>query len=225
MLAYLPKVKLARDGAQVGLGINLCFEAGGRALRRSEDLPLPCPSPPPSQRVKAGGAQPRRENIVSGEGSQKRQQPKHTTDPGQPRLPAQLLVCLPRSQMPLLEKISSWLGTPWPACLPCKGRRGLPSVGGRLAPQNGTAVPLKPGQEQGGEGAGRMQAKYFCSKYSGPGEDLFTFFPLLLLENPSLIKTTPEYFMLLSIRRRRRNLEFSSLPVSHKRNILPEAKG
>lgn len=94
--------------------------------------------------------------------SQKRQQPKHTADPGQPRLPAQLLVWLPRSQMPLLEKISSWLGTPWPACLPCKGRRGLPSVGlCCLAPQNGTAVPLKPGQEQGREGAGRMQAKYF----------------------------------------------------------------
>lgn len=43
MLAYLPKVKLARDGAQVGLGINLCCQAGGRALRRSEDPPSPAP--------------------------------------------------------------------------------------------------------------------------------------------------------------------------------------
>lgn len=34
--------------------------------------------------------------------------------------------------MPLLEKISSWLGTPWPACLPCEGRRGLLSMGRRL---------------------------------------------------------------------------------------------
>lgn len=127
--------------------VRPCGEARDKALRCSE-----APQPP-------GGEG--RENMVSAGGSQKRQQPKHTTDPGQPRLPTQLLVRLPRSQMPLLEKISSWLGTPWSACLPCEGRRGLPSVGRLLSTPERTAGPLKPGREQGREGAGRMQAKYF----------------------------------------------------------------
>jgi hypothetical protein len=50
-------------------------------------------------------------------------------------------------------------------------------------------------------------------------------FPLTLAGKPSLIKTTLEYFMLISIRQRRKNLKPFSLPVSHKRNILFEAKG
>lgn len=157
--------------------------------------------------------------------SQKRQQPKRTADPGQPQLPAQLLVWLPSSQMPLLEKISSWLGTPWLAGLPCNGRRGLPSVGCCLAPQNGAAVPLKPRRNREGRGQGGCKQNIFAKNILVQEKIFFSFFPLLLLENQSLIKTTPEYFMLISIRRRRRNLEFSCLPVSHKRNILPEAKG
>lgn len=78
--------------------------------------------------------------------------------------------------MPLLEKISSWLGTLWPACLPCKGRRGLPSVGlCCLAPQNGTAVPLKPGQEQG-RGGREDASKIFLLKIFWSRRRSFFFF-------------------------------------------------
>lgn len=76
-LSHLPKVELARDGAQVGLQCQTLLEARDKGLRCSE-------VPPPSRGERAGGAQSRRENIVSVGESQKTQQPKHTTDPGQP---------------------------------------------------------------------------------------------------------------------------------------------
>lgn len=40
-LSHLPKVKLARDGAQVGLGVKPCWEVRGKTLRCSELPALP----------------------------------------------------------------------------------------------------------------------------------------------------------------------------------------
>lgn len=64
-----------------------------------------------------------------------------------------------------------------------------------------TAVPLKPEQEKGGRGGFKQNifAKNILIQEKSS--------PLPLAGKPSLIKTTPEYFMLISIRQRRRNLE------------------
>ena len=156
-------------------------EAGGEP---SAALRPPPASPSPSRGGRREG-RPSRENAASAGESPKRQQPKHTADPGQPRLPAQLLVRLPRSQMPLLEKISSWLGTPWPACLPCEGRRGCRVW---AAQHPSTAVPLKPGQEQGGRGRGGCKQNIFAKNILVQEKIFFLFFPYSCWKTKVLLK-------------------------------------
>ena len=69
-------------------------EASDPSERQGAETSGAVRSPQPRPRPLEGGGgrgRPSRENAVSAGESPKRQQPKHTADPGQPRLPAQLL--------------------------------------------------------------------------------------------------------------------------------------
>jgi hypothetical protein len=87
---------------------------------------------------------------------------------------------------------------------------GLLSVGSPRTPEHCRAFEARAGQGRGERGGCKQNifAKNILVQKSFSLPLSLFFFLLLLLENQSLIKTTPEYFMLISIRRKRRNLKF-----------------
>ena len=117
------------------------------------------------------------------------QQPKHTTDPGQPRLPAQLLCGCQGARCSFWKKYLPGLALRGrPACPPCEGRRGLLSGGRLLSAPERTAGPLKLEQEQGGEGAGSMKQNIFAKNILVQEKIFFLFFPYSCWKTKVLLK-------------------------------------
>lgn len=157
--------------------VKLCWEARGKALRYSA-------ASSPSRGVRAGGAQPSRENIVSVGESQKRQQPKHTGQtPASPGCQHNCLCGCQGARCRFWKKYLPGLALPGrPACHARRGG-GCRVWAGCLAPQKALwAFEARAGTWAGG--GGEDASKIFLLKIFWSRRRSFFFFSRTLAGKP-----------------------------------------